>query len=654
MIVSFLYIFLAILGLSFLIFIHELGHYFMAKRVGMRVETFAIGFGRPIYSWMVGDVKWQIGWLLFGGYVKILGQDSDEKKDPYEIPDGFFGKRPIERIKVALAGPLVNIVFAFIFFALVWVVGGREKSFTEYTHKIGWVDPKSELYADGVRPGDEIVSYNDQEFQGMKDHTYAPMTSGDSLDVKGMRVDYATGQKTPFEYKIKPYPRPNATDKGILTSGVINSANYVIYDRLSKNEENPLPEGSPMIGSGIEYGDRVVWADGEIVFSHQQLSQILNDNKALLTIRRDGNTMLLRAPRVPIEELKLDSAVKEELSDWQYEANLNNTKFGKLFYLPYILTNDGTVTAELKFIDKDNETEFFPSHPFSAKDDRLLPNDKIIAVDGVAVTTSYAILAQLQKQLVNVIVERGLDRSHHTNFEQADSQFDHTIDMQAIGQIEKSIGSNEPISHAGSYYLLKAIEPKVRSGFVLAGDKQALMNAEIEEKKSEIEKIDDPEKRAEALAYINHQEKLLLLGIPAIQDLTIHYNPLPWVQFENVFAEVYRTIVALFSGSLNPKWVSGPIGIIQVVHDNSMVSLIEALYWLGAISLNLGMLNLLPIPVLDGGTILMSLVEMVTGKRLSAKTMENLIFPFAALLIGFFVFLTYQDLSRLVSRYFFF
>jgi regulator of sigma E protease len=97
--------------------------------------------------------------------------------------------------------------------------------------------------------------------------------------------------------------------------------------------------------------------------------------------------------------------------------------------------------------------------------------------------------------------------------------------------------------------------------------------------------------------------------------------------------------------------MSGPIGIVQVVHDNSMVSLKEALFWLGAISLNLGILNLLPLPVLDGGTICFALYELITGKRLKTKTLEKLIIPFALLLIGFFVFLTYHDLARIFSSW---
>ena len=302
MILSLLYVVLAIFGLSVLIFFHELGHYFMARRVGMRVETFAIGFGKPIYSWERKGVKWQIGWLLFGGYVKIAGQDSDDTRNPYDIPDSFFGKPPIDRIKVAFAGPFVNLVLAFLFFTAIWATGGREKNFAEFTAKIGWVDPQSELYANGLRPGDEIESYNDNPFNSAKDHLYVPMTSSGEVDLKGKQVDYVTHQKTPFAYKVKTYPHPNVIEKGIVTTGVLGSANYIFYDKLPKGQENPLPEGSPMLQSGIQYGDRIIWVDGDLIFSSQQLDHLLNDDRVLVSIFRDGNRLLMRIPKVPVQE----------------------------------------------------------------------------------------------------------------------------------------------------------------------------------------------------------------------------------------------------------------------------------------------------------------------------------------------------------------
>ena len=160
MIISLFYFFLAILGLGFLIFIHELGHYWMARRVGMRVESFGIGFGKPIFSFEHDGVRWNICWLPFGGYVKIAGMEKENGIEPEMIKDGFFGKSPWDRMKVAIMGPLANIVFAFLVFSVIWLSGGREKTFTEVTNRIGWVDPKSDLFSKGIRPGDIISSYN--------------------------------------------------------------------------------------------------------------------------------------------------------------------------------------------------------------------------------------------------------------------------------------------------------------------------------------------------------------------------------------------------------------------------------------------------------------------------------------------------------------
>jgi len=156
MLESLLYILLAILGLGFLVFIHELGHFLVARRQGMRIEAFSIGFGKPLYSWERNGVQWIIGILPFGGYVKIAGMSKEGNLEPQEIPDGFYGKRPWQRIKVAFAGPLVNIVFAIFVFSCIWMLGGRNKNFSEFTHRIGWVDPKSPLYAEGIRSGDVI------------------------------------------------------------------------------------------------------------------------------------------------------------------------------------------------------------------------------------------------------------------------------------------------------------------------------------------------------------------------------------------------------------------------------------------------------------------------------------------------------------------
>ncbi len=649
MLLNLFYIFLAVLGLSFLIFIHELGHYWMARRQGMRVEVFSIGFGKAITSWMRDGVRWQIGWLPFGGYVKIAGQETQEGQEATIAPDSFYAKTPLARIKVAFMGPFVNLLFALAVFGALWFFGGREKNFSEFTHKIRWVDPHSELYLHGVRPGDEIAAYEGRPFEGASDTLYAPMVSGEALAVKGLKVNYATGEKSPFEYAVKPYAHPASLEKGFKTAGILSSANYLIYDRLPGSGDNPLPEGAPMQSSGIAYGDRLVWVDGMRIFSSTQLDHILNDHRALLTVQRGKQTFLRRVPRIQIQELKLDPEFKEETTDWQYEAKLNGTKIQKLYTIPYNLSNDAVVQHTLKFIDKEIEAEAFPTEPYSDLDQPLQAGDKIVAVDGTPISHASQLLNALQTHHVLIVVERPPNGLKKVFWQEADADFDKEFSAQDLNAIVSKIGSASVPHKSGNLVLLNPVTPKMRSQFELSPEKQAWVTAEILERKKAIDSIEDPEKRAQALNYLESREKQLLLGLPQVQDRKVTYNPDPLEMFQTVFDQIWRTLIALVTGSLNPKWISGPIGIVQIVHDNWMHGIREALYWLGAISLNLGFLNLLPIPVLDGGTILISLCEMVTGRKLSPKTLEKIVIPFAVLLIGFFIFLTYNDLSRLLG-----
>ncbi len=647
MITSIVYIILAAIGLGFLIFIHELGHYFMAKRVGMKVDSFGIGIGKSIYTWKRNGVDWNLGWLPFGGYVKIAGTDTDGQIDPAEVPGGYFSKGPWQRIQVALMGPLVNIVFALLLFFILYLAGGRDKNFSDYTSKIGWVDPKSELYAQGIRPGDEILSYDNYAFRGSKDHLYAPMTGSELMTVKGNKVNYLTGEKTPFEYKIKPYPHPADPDKGVMTTGILNSASYLIY---SPAANTVIPESAPMANSGIQAQDRIVWVDGVQIFSLQQLNHVLNDHRALITVQRGDEFLQRRVPRVHVDDLKIDQEVRGELTDWQHAANLGSVKFTKMYVIPYNLTPKAIVEQPLKFIEKDKNVEFTS---FNAEDldGPLQEGDKIIAVDGIQVSSAYQMLAQLQQRKVNIIVER-IKQEVAADRQTADEQFEKEVNWQDVAKIASTLGTNHPVKNAGDLYLLRPVTPKMRNEIVFSPENQQQLNTALLEQKKEIESIEDPEKRAQALQQLESKEKQLVLGLPAVADRKIHYNPGPIQLFTDVSEEIWRTLEALFTGHLSPKWISGPVGIVQVVHNSWMVGFKEVIFWMAAISLNLGIFNLLPIPVLDGGYICLFTYEIITKRPVKPQTIEKLIVPFFILIVGFILYITYNDLSRIFTNLF--
>lgn len=642
MILSILYVLLALLGISFLIFIHELGHYFMARKVGITVEVFSIGFGKSIIEWEHKGVKWKIGILPFGGYVKMAGMEKQGPIEPYQVEGGYFGAKPWNRIKVAIMGPLVNIAFAFIAFSFLWVLGGRNKPFSEYTHLIGWVEPGSSPYQAELRPGDEISQVNGRPFKGFNDFLYAAVLDRRPLQVTGFEIDYPTQAKKPFTYIFPTEPHLKGVEKASVVLNTVSPASYLISDTL--------PSGSPLEGSGLEKGDRIVWVDGELIFSQKELIQTVNSSKVLLGIEREGKRWITRVPRLQVRDLRIAAIEREELDDWRNEAGLSR-KVELLSFIPYNLNSQGVVEGVLSYIDEKSEKKLaFDTATRSPMEIPLLPGDRIVSVQGKNIHSAYELLKELQVRKNLVIIEKG-KASKTPSWKEADKEF---LDQHLLTDLEKmveTIASDTPLTQVGSLSLLPPVTPVPMSKFPMTSQQTAALKQRLETQKKAIEEIPDPKQREEALKDFQLYQNRLMLGL-VLQDKQVAYNPAPFALFGDVLKETYRTLFALVTGYLSPKNISGPVGIVQVIHYGWSVGVKEAVFWLGMISLNLGLLNLLPIPILDGGHICLALFESVTKKPLKAKAMERLILPFVVLFILLFVYLTYNDIVRIIKSLF--
>ena len=616
----------------------------------MKVEVFSIGFGKPLISWNYRNVKWQICPIFVGGYVKIAGMEKEGDLEPAEIEGGFYSKKPLSRIKVLLAGPLTNILFSLFIFGVIWFFGGREKHFSEFTRLIGWIDPKSEFYSYGVRPGDAITEYNGEVFSGFQDLIYAAILNGRNADIEGYKIDYFRETRTPYDYKIKPYQSPYLR-KGLMTIGVLAPANYLIFDALSNHTKEAFFPYSPLASSNIQDHDQLVWVDGELVFSKDQLSHIINDSKALLTIERQGRIFLTKAPRLPITDLRLQKEGLEELSDWCYAANLSS-KNKETFFIPYELTFDLIVQRSLPYLNETSQiVQVGQKKKVHAMEHVLLKGDRIIAVDGTPVFSGSELMKQLQEKKVQIIVKRQGSIPSKIPWKNGDEAFENETDWDKILPIASSIGMANPVKENGPFYLLNPIVPKPLYDFSFPKEMRHQLEKKLQEQQLAIKKIADLEAREKALLAFNKSQKQLMLGAH-FYDRMVIYNPSPFALFARVFQEISRSFIALVSGSFSPKYMGGPVFIVQVMKQSWSIGIKEALFWLGAISLNLGVLNLLPIPVLDGGHICISILEKIRGKPLKAKTMQRLIVPFIALLIFIFFYLTYHDLARIFGRFF--
>ncbi|HPE85157.1 MAG TPA: site-2 protease family protein, partial [Chlamydiales bacterium] len=260
------------------------------------------------------------------------------------------------------------------------------------------------------------------------------------------------------------------------------------------------------------------------------------------------------------------------------------------------------------------------------------------------------ILKLMQTRHVQLIVQRqGFQKP--ILWSKADQYFESSVDWKALKNLTYALGSGAQTPSSGFLYALKPVEVIPFQDFPVPVSQKARLTGEFEQKAKEIEKIDDEKERERAEKILAAYTGRLMLGVPLV-DQKVIYNPGPWVLFEDTMRDVWRTLTGLFSGSLSPKWVAGPVGIIQMLHHSWGLGVSEALFWLAVISLNLGILNLLPIPPFDGGHIVISFIEGITGKRVNHKVMDRIVMVFVILLIGFALYITFNDVVRLVGTFF--
>ncbi len=141
-----------------LVVVHEAGHMVVAKLCGMRVERFMIFMGRPIWSFTRGETEYGIGWLPLGGYVKISGMTREEELPEEVKPRAYCNATFTRKFLTIFAGPAVNIVLAFVLFAVIFWIGAP--TLGDPTSQIGFVTPNTPAKSIGLTAGDRLVSVN--------------------------------------------------------------------------------------------------------------------------------------------------------------------------------------------------------------------------------------------------------------------------------------------------------------------------------------------------------------------------------------------------------------------------------------------------------------------------------------------------------------
>ncbi len=271
-------ILIGLIGLGLVVFVHELGHFLVARLVGIDVEAFSIGWGRPIWKRKIGKVEYRLGAFPVGGYCQMRGEAEFREALTHEhaaIPRDkgtFYGTPPLKRILVAVAGPAANALFAVLVLAAVWGAGFEVRTLGNRVVLASDIEGGKTYPADqaGLKTGDRIVEVDGERVANYQEVQGAIAPNAD----KALRV-VVDRDGTPVELSVVPQ-LDTATGAGKI--GV-----YFWTDPIVAT----VKPGSPAAIAGIEAGDFIRTVNGAPLPYTVALAKILKDRPNILVLEAE-------------------------------------------------------------------------------------------------------------------------------------------------------------------------------------------------------------------------------------------------------------------------------------------------------------------------------------------------------------------------------
>lgn len=533
--------FLAIIPLGFLIFIHELGHFYAAKRCGIKVNTFSVGFGPKLIGMQRGETEYRLSWLPFGGYVQMEGENPSEQTGaPGEFASASVGSRAF----VVAAGPVVNLLFGVLVYWLVFATGfdrdatrliggltGMPLGETEKV-QIGWVADDGAGAAGGIMPGDTLVSVNGEPIRHWSTFQTRVFTSANkTLDIIVERAG------EPQSISVKPDAIP--TVRGDIGKISVSSGDETVVDHVS--------EGSFAAQAGIQAGDIIESINGERLYNvpyfgygvwHPTADWMGEKRKVLYNNINENREALVLGIRRAEETRTLEMPV-----DWRVIASVQ----------------EGGI----------------------AEDAGIQDGDVLLTLNGEVVNE-----ATLHSQLIaaNQPIEIGLMRRGTLKH------------VTLSGETESSETDPEHIMFGLMW-------------------QTSLSGMQLDSKKPPL------------------PEYSIFTAFGKGVEAT-------WL----TFTAIGRTLQQLIGGDVSPKHLAGPVGIATATSNMfNRLGLSSVIFFIGFISINLAIVNLLPIPIADGGHLLFFAVEKIRGKPMPRKAQEIVQQVTIVLMIAFFLYVTWFD-----------
>jgi regulator of sigma E protease len=258
--------------LGVLVFVHELGHFAMARWHGVRVLTFSLGFGPKIFKVKRGDTEYAISAVPLGGYVKMAGENPEEQRTG--SPDEFLSKTKWQRFQILIMGPAMNVALAIVLLWVVLMQGAAVPAYQDEPVVIGVVNVDSPAARAGLRGGDRVLRVNNEETPTWEDFF---MAVGGKADRDITLTVVREGREERIGVRPEPQTRYEIGDIGVLPD---------VYPSI----ESTIP-GDPAERAGLQGGDTILSINGKRVVFSQHVQELIAANAEQpleVRVRRDG------------------------------------------------------------------------------------------------------------------------------------------------------------------------------------------------------------------------------------------------------------------------------------------------------------------------------------------------------------------------------
>lgn len=263
-----------ILVLGILVFIHEFGHFIFAKRAGVRVETFSLGFGPRLIGWKKGETDYRVSAVPLGGYVKMTGEDPKEEDAVRE--DSFARKSVAARMKIVLAGPMMNLLLPLFLMPLVYIVGIEQPAYLDEPAVVGWIEEETPAAKAGFRPGDRIVRIRNEE-----------ITTWEKA-----KILFASNPNQSLRVGFLRDGEPRETEITPESSGYAGGYTGLEHERPALI--GGVSPGMPAEEAGLQAGDRIVAINGTPIRYWGQMAEIIRahpEDPLLIELKRGEETL---------------------------------------------------------------------------------------------------------------------------------------------------------------------------------------------------------------------------------------------------------------------------------------------------------------------------------------------------------------------------